>query len=75
MSGLDHTVYQHKLVCIPGDYRLKAPVQLIDGVGAKTTSKFGELGINTIEDLCLYRESLPKSLERFRQLATKYGPP
>ncbi len=51
MAGLADTVYAHKLIPIPGEYQLDAPVELLDGVGDKTSALFREVGIKTIRDL------------------------
>ena len=51
MAGLPDAVYAHKLIPIPGEYQLDAPVELLDGVGDVTSAMFREVGIKTIRDL------------------------
>ncbi|HZZ93422.1 MAG TPA: ScaI family restriction endonuclease [Usitatibacter sp.] len=51
MAGLPATVYTGKLVRIPGKYELRAPVQILDGIGNKASSELRAAGILTIEDL------------------------
>lgn len=51
MAALPDSVYQHKLVIIPGEYRLTGPVELLNGVGPKTAEQFHSLGIHNIRDL------------------------
>jgi hypothetical protein len=70
MAALPDAVYQHKLVVIPGEYRLKGPVELLRGVGAKTAAKLRALNINTIGDLLKYAGTLPyKALVSIRSAA------
>ncbi|MCI0486381.1 MAG: ScaI family restriction endonuclease [Blastocatellia bacterium] len=53
-ASLSNEVYQHKLVEIEGDYRLNAPVALIEGVGPKTARIFASENITTIHELLDY---------------------
>jgi ScaI-like restriction endonuclease len=70
MAGLPDAVYQWKLVVLPGEYRLKGPVELLRGVGAKTAAKLHALKVHTIGDLLDYTGSLPdKALGGIRSAA------
>lgn len=62
MAGLSDAVYRYKLIALPGAYRAKAPIQLLDGVGPATAEQFREHGIRTIQDLLEKRGGLPKKL-------------
>jgi len=67
MAGLKKAVYDYKLIPIPGSYRQKAPVLLLDGVGPATEAQFAELGIRTIGDLLSFKGELPKRLTRLME--------
>lgn len=54
-SNLKSEVYKYKLLEIPGEYRLKAPVSLLPGVGPKRKATFAEEGIKTIRELKEYK--------------------
>jgi len=54
MAGLSDNVYQNKLKIVDGDYRLNAPVQLIEGIGGKTAEYLNNAKIFTIGDLKKY---------------------
>lgn len=70
MAALSDKAYEHKLVVIPGEYRLHGPVELLRGVGAKTAAKLHALNINTVGDLVAYTGSLPaKALVNLRSAA------
>jgi hypothetical protein len=74
MAGLPDKVYQHKLIVIPGKYRLQAPVGLLKGVGEKTVEKLRGLGIQTIGHLLSYQGELPKGLKTIRgEAKTEYA--
>jgi ScaI restriction endonuclease len=51
MAGLPKNVYDYKLIPIPGDYQLEAPVSILSGVGPGTRAKLEKLGLHTIRDL------------------------
>lgn len=51
MAGLDQSVYDLKLIAIPGSYRQRAPVILLNGVGPALAAVLAELGVHTIGDL------------------------
>lgn len=75
MAGLPDSVYEHKLVPIPGEYRLNGPVELLHGVGPKTAEAFHRLGIHTIRQLVNRSGLLPPRLAGFREAAAReYGP-
>lgn len=59
MAGLGDAVYQHKLLALPGEYRGRAPVGLLSGVGPGAEQKLGQLGINTVHDLLKSPDKLP----------------
>lgn len=67
MAGLGKAVYDHKLIDIPGSYRLKTPISLLEGVGPKTAEKFYALGIRTVEDLIKFSGALPRGLSRIQE--------
>jgi hypothetical protein len=70
MAGLPEHVYEEKLVCIPGDYRLSGPVELLKGVGEKTAEQLHRLGIQTIRELLDHPGKLPENrLETIRTAA------
>lgn len=53
-ASLKPEVYQYKLIQIPGEYRLSAPVGLLEGVGRKTAEELAGRGISTMYDLLNY---------------------
>lgn len=67
MAGLKKSVYDHKLIAIPGAYRQHAPIILLEGVGPKTAEEFDKIGIHTIGDLLSFSAELPTRLARIRQ--------
>jgi hypothetical protein len=73
MAGLGADVYKHKLVIVPGDYLLDAPVSLIDGVGGKTLGELKNLGIATIRQLISYGGKLDARLEKAKANAIKFA--
>lgn len=54
-AGLDKKVYEYKLIQIPGDYRLNAPVGILRGIGKKTIPILYEEEILSILDLKNYQ--------------------
>jgi len=66
MAGLKKSVYDCKLIAIPGAYRQHAPIILLDGVGPKTADEFDKIGIHTIGDLRSFTTELPMRLERIK---------
>jgi len=66
MAGLADAVYLHKLVVVPGAYRLRAPARLLKGIGEKTASQLSALGIATVGDLLAYAGKLPGKVARIR---------
>ena len=79
-ASLKPEVYQHKLIEIPGAYRLKSPVGILEGVGAKRLEIFAQEGVSTVQDLIDYKGD-NQLLYRFKEKAalladTKadYGP-
>lgn len=61
-AGLKEEVYQYKLISIPGEYRLNAPVTILPGVGKKSAPLFAKEGVRTLKDLQEYRGSNKKLL-------------
>ncbi len=53
-ASLPNEVYQYKLVKILGDYRLCAPVGILEGVGPKTIDVFAKENVTTIQELLDY---------------------
>jgi ScaI-like restriction endonuclease len=53
-ASLPNEVYQYKLIEIPGDYRLTAPVGILEGVGPKTIEVFAKERVTTIQELLDY---------------------
>lgn len=68
MAGLPDYVYQAKLIRIPGDYQLLAPVGLLKGVGQRMADELQALGISTIGQLFEFDGMLPKRVLRIRDL-------
>ncbi len=66
MAGLQDAVYERKMVVVPGDYRLQAPVRCLSSSAA-----FAKLGIATIGDLIRYPGELPRHLESVRATAQR----
>lgn len=64
-SSLKPDVYKYKLKEIPGEYRLKAPVRFLTGVGSKYEAIFANEGIKTIGDLKEYKGT-NKNISGFR---------
>ncbi|HAV5945239.1 ScaI family restriction endonuclease [Acinetobacter baumannii] len=56
-ATLSNDAYAHKLKIIHGPYRLKAPVQIVTGIGPSVIPELHALGIITIEDL-FYKHNL-----------------
>jgi hypothetical protein len=56
-ASLQSEVYKYKLIGIPGEYRLSAPIGLLEGVGEKTAEELARRGISTIYDLLNYEDS------------------
>lgn len=67
-ASLSNDVYKYKLVEISGDYRLSAPIGLLEGIGAKIAKDFAEEGIATIYDLLNY-EGNNKRIQKFCEMA------
>ena len=72
MAGLADSVYEHKLVMVPGEYQLMAPVWTLPGLGAVGAARLSECGIRTVGDLCRYEEPLPERLQRCRRAALQF---
>jgi hypothetical protein len=53
-SGLPDEVYQYKLIEIGGEYRYRAPIALLPGIGGKKIEQLADLGVRTIGDLFRY---------------------
>ena len=51
MAGLKDYVYDYKLVPIPGEFYLQAPLFVLSGVGAKTVEGLNSLGVKEVGDL------------------------
>ena len=56
-ATLPDYVYEHKLVQIPGAYRLAAPVSILRGVGPRKTEVLAREGVEKIGQLLEYRGS------------------
>ncbi|OLE52767.1 MAG: hypothetical protein AUG51_16440 [Acidobacteria bacterium 13_1_20CM_3_53_8] len=67
-ASLSNDVYKYKLIEIPGDYRLSAPIGLLNGIGVKAVKEFAEESVVTIYDLLNYQGS-NKRIHRFREIA------
>lgn len=76
MAGLSDAVYAKKLIAIPGEYQLDAPVELLEGVGPKIATEFCSLQIRTIRELLEYPGRLTTTRQRSILAATiaKYRP-
>ncbi|MBP0016781.1 MAG: ScaI family restriction endonuclease [Cyanobacteria bacterium SBLK] len=75
-ASLSDYVYQYKLVEIPGEYRLNAPLEILEGVGGKTAKKLSLLGINILQDLLKYKGNDTKAVQLRKVLIEnieKYG--
>jgi len=70
-ASLKESVYKYKLLPIDGDYRLNAPIGIIDGIGEKTSRDFSTEGVKTIRDLKNYRGNNSKIL-KFRDKLREY---
>lgn len=64
-ATLPSEVYKKKLIEIAGDYRLSAPIGLLEGIGGKTADTFAGEGVTTIYDLLNY-EGNNKRIRSFR---------
>jgi len=71
MAGLPPEVYQHKLLPIIGAYMLNDPVQLVEGVGARTAQELSVWGISTINDL-IRVVNLPPKHQKHQETARQY---
>lgn len=66
-ASLSNDVYKYKLIEIAGDYRLSAPIGLLEGIGAKIAKDFAEEGVATIYDLLNY-EGNNKRIQKFCEM-------
>lgn len=64
MAGLGEAVYRYKLLEIPGKYRQRTPVILLDGVGPVAEKALRDHGIATVLDLLRAGGDLAKEFER-----------
>ncbi|WP_066425643.1 ScaI family restriction endonuclease [Anabaena sp. 4-3] len=71
-SGLDTKVYKYKLLKIPGDYQLNAPVGILNGVGSKTLEVFQQESVLTIQDLKNYQGD-NKTILKFKNKLDEYN--
>jgi hypothetical protein len=71
-ATLKEEVYKYKLITIPGDYRLNAPIGLLDGIGKKRVSLFETEGIKTVKDLLMYEGKNKHYLALKAKLKTEY---
>ncbi len=67
-ATLKNEVYKHKLLEITGEYRLNAPVGLLEGVGEKRIKIFASEGIKTIRNLLDY-EGNNQFIQKFKEKA------
>jgi hypothetical protein len=67
-STLRSYVYKNKLVEITGEYRLRAPIALLRGVGGKASEIFAGEGVTTIEQLLNYEGENRQLLKLREQL-------
>ncbi|MCF4968822.1 ScaI family restriction endonuclease [Nostoc sp. CMAA1605] len=67
-AGLETKVYKYKLIKIPGDYQLNAPVGILNGVGPITLDIFNQENILTIQDLKNYQGCNEKILKFQKKL-------
>jgi hypothetical protein len=65
-ASLSPDVYKHKLVAIPGKYRLHSPIRLLEGVGAKAEEALRHNRIATFQDMLNYSGG-DKALNRYRE--------
>ena len=70
-ASLKESVYKYKLLPIDGDYRLNAPIGIIDGIGEKISKDFSTEGVKTVRDLNNYRGNNSKIL-KFRDKLGEY---
>lgn len=70
MAGLPPEVYAHKLIPIEGDYRLAAPINIVDGIGDKSAEELRNVGISTIRDLLSFNGD-NKRILRFKEAAAR----
>ncbi len=73
MAGLDDAVYAHKLLSVPGDYQLEAPVEVLPGIGAKRAEELASLGVVTVAQLIAFGGSLHPKLAQLRQDARDHA--
>ena len=59
MAGLPDAVYQNKLTPIAGEYRLKAPVQLLPGIVRRVRKSCGCLAFRRLESYSRSRAICP----------------
>jgi ScaI restriction endonuclease len=70
-ATLPEEVYLHKLMIVPGAYRLHAPIGILNGVGPKKAELFATEGIETINDLLQYTGN-DKVVNKFKEQAQSY---
>ncbi|MFP4414390.1 ScaI family restriction endonuclease [Coleofasciculus sp.] len=70
-ASLSRSVYEKKLIPIEGDYRLDAPVGILEGVGSKRLEDFAKEGVKTIRDLKNY-EGRNSKLLSFQEKLKEY---
>jgi hypothetical protein len=61
-------VYKYKLLEIPGEYRLNAPVGIMEGIGKMTAAILAAEGVQTVYDLVNY-EGANRRIRSFREVA------
>jgi len=54
-AGLSNDVYNHKLIIISGNYRLRSPIELLKGIGPKTAEKLNAKNFYTFDDILRYQ--------------------
>jgi hypothetical protein len=65
-ASLPIEVYQNKLIEIPGDYRLSAPVGILEGIGRKRIEIFAKENVKTIQELLDYEGKNKAIISRSR---------
>jgi len=70
-ATLKQEVYDYKLITIPGDYLLDAPVQILYGIGAVTSEKLSSFGVERIKHIIDY-DGENQMVLKYKELSLKY---
>ncbi|WP_243336971.1 ScaI family restriction endonuclease [Anaeromyxobacter soli] len=68
MAGLKKHVYEYKLLEVPGDHYLGAPLRVVDGVGSKRLGTLADAGFQSVGDVALRLQAAALDPKRWASL-------